>query len=304
MADIKEATAGAPMSEEAVLEMLKRERRANNAWHKLTRNKMAVVGLVIVVVMVAMALLAPIIAPYDPNSFDIVDAYQGPGYEGHILGTDEYGRDLLSRVMYGARVSIFVAVGGTVLGGIVGILLGLFAGFFGGIVDSVVMRIMDGMMAYPFILLALILMTILGTGVQNVIIAIGVANVPSFARVVRGQVHIVKTEEYCNAERVLGASPLRILFAHILPNAISPIIVYFTLNVASSIISEASLSFLGIGITPPDPSWGNILAGGRTCLQSAPHIATISGIFILLTVLGFNLLGDGIRDVFDPKQKQ
>lgn len=296
--------AGAPMSEEAVLEMIKRERRMNNAWHKLSRNKMAMVGLVIVCIMVLMAILAPVIAPFDPNSFNIVDAYKGPGYAGHIFGTDEYGRDLLSRIMYGAQVSIFVAVGGTIVGAIAGVLLGLVAGFFGGIVDSVIMRIMDGMMAFPFILLALILMTILGTGAQNVILAIGIANVPSFARVVRGQVHIVKNEEYCNAERVLGASSARILFTHILPNALSPIIVYFTLNIASAIISEAALSFLGLGITPPDASWGNILSGGRNCLNTAPHIAAISGIFILLTVLGFNLLGDGIRDVFDPKQKQ
>ena len=292
------------MGEEAVLEMLKRERRANNAWHKFARNKMAVVGLVIVLIMVVMALLAPVIAPFDPNSFVAADAYKGPGFAGHILGTDEYGRDLLSRIMYGAQVSMFVAVGGTIVGAVAGVLLGLIAGFFGGIVDSVIMRIMDGMMAFPFILLALILMTILGAGTQNVILAIGIANVPNFARVVRGQVYIVKNEEYCNAERVLGASPMRILFTHILPNAVSPIIVYFTLNVASSIISEASLSFLGLGVTPPDASWGNILAGGRNCLNTAPHIATVSGIFILLTVLGFNLLGDGIRDVFDPKQKQ
>ena len=187
---------------------------------------------------------------------------------------------------------------------VAGVLIGLVAGFFGGIVDSVIMRIADGLMSFPFVLLALILMTILGQGTFNVILAIGIGNVPYFARLVRGQVHIVKNEEYCNAERVLGASPARILFTHILPNAISPIIVYFTLNVASAIISEAALSFLGMGIQPPTASWGNILSGGRTCLRTSPHIATVSGIFILLTVLGFNLLGDGIRDVFDPKQKQ
>lgn len=308
MAKNKKAAApqadAAPLNEDAMLEMLMRERRMNNAWHKLARNKMAVVGLVIVVFMVALAILAPVISPFDPNKISIFNAYREPGFEGHIFGTDEFGRDLLSRIIYGARVSIFVAVGGTIVGALAGVLLGLIAGFFGGIVDSIIMRIMDGMMAFPFILLALILMTILGSGAHNVILAIGVANIPSFARVVRGQVHIVKNEEYCNAERVLGASPARILFHHILPNALSPIIVYFTLNVAGAIISEAALSFLGLGITPPDASWGNILAGGRNCLRTAPHIASISGVFILLTVLGFNLLGDGIRDVFDPKQKR
>ncbi|MBY4797685.1 ABC transporter permease [Collinsella sp. AGMB00827] len=288
----------------AQLEMIRAERRANSPWAKLRRNKMAVVGLAIVASMVAMALLAPLLAPADPNQVDMSKTFLAPGTVGHPLGTDAYGRDLLSRIIFGARISIFVAVGGTVLGAVVGVLLGLAAGFFGGILDTLIMRVMDGMMAFPFILLALILMTILGQGTVNVIIAIGVANVPYFARVVRGQVRIVKNEEYCSAERVLGASPARILFAHILPNAISPIIVYFTLNVAGAIISEAALSFLGMGIQPPTASWGNILAGGRTSLRTSPHIATVSGLVILVTVLGCNLLGDGIRDVFDPKQKR
>lgn len=292
------------LSEEGKLEMLRRERRANSAWNKFRRNKMAVVGLVIVAVMVLMAVFAPLLAPQDPNALDVSRAFMAPGSEGHLFGTDAYGRDLLSRIIYGARISIFVAVGGTIVGAAVGVLLGLIAGFCGGIVDSIIMRVMDGMMAFPFILLALILMTILGTGTLNVILAIGVSNVPSFARVVRGQVHIVKNEEYCNAERVLGASSARILFRHIFMNTLSPIIVYFTLNVASAIISEAALSFLGLGITQPTASWGNILSEGKATLRSAPHIATISGLFILITVLGFNLLGDGVRDVLDPKQKR
>lgn len=304
MADSKTPSAQEALSEQSTLDMLKRERKANDAWHKLARNKMAVVGLVIVAVMVLLAVFAPLLAPQDPNAIDVANSYLKPGSAGHLFGTDAYGRDLLSRIIYGARISIFVAVGGSILGAIVGILLGLIAGYFGGIVDSVIMRIMDGMMAFPFILLALILMTILGTGTVNVILAIGVSNVPSFARVVRGQVHVVKNQEYCNAERVLGASGSRILFRHILANSISPIIVYFTLNVASAIISEAALSFLGMGITPPTPSWGNILSEGKEALRTAPHVATVSGMFILVTVVGFNLLGDGIRDVLDPKQKR
>ena len=305
MADKNAQTTSADaLSEASTLEMLKRERRANNAWHKLSRNKTAVIGLVIVVIMVILAVFAPLIAPQDPNAIDIAHTYLKPGAAGHIFGTDSYGRDPFCRIVYGARISIFVAIGGTIVGAVIGVLLGLVAGFFGGIADSIIMRIMDGMMAFPFILLSLILMTILGTGTLNVILAIGIANVPNFARVVRGQVHVVKNEEYCNAERVLGASNARILFRHIFANALSPIIVYFTLNIASAIISEAALSFLGLGITPPTASWGNILSDGKNSLQLAPHIATISGIFILLTVLGFNLLGDGIRDVLDPKQKR
>ena len=292
------------MGAEAHSAMLRRERRANNAFHKLMRNKTAVIGAVIVILIFIMAIFAPIIATDDPNALAISKAFKAPGFENHIFGTDEFGRDLFSRVVYGARISTVVAIGGTLVGSLIGLLLGLIAGYRGGIVDSVIMRVMDGMFAFPFILLSIILMTILGSGVLNVILAIGISNVPSFARIVRGQVHIVKNEEYCNSSRVLGASGPRILFLHILPNAISPTIVYFTLNVAGSIISEAALSFLGLGIAPPTASWGNILQGGRNCLNTAPHIATISGLFILITVLGFNLLGDGIRDVLDPKMKK
>lgn len=284
-------------------ELLKKERGANSAWRKLLRNKTAVAGLFIVALMCFLAVFAPLITS-DPNALSISDAYLKPGQGGHLFGTDEFGRDLFSRIAYGARISIVVAVGGTIVGAVIGILLGLVSGFKGGIIDSVIMRIMDGMMAFPFILLSIFLMTILGEGVQNVILAIGIANVPNFARIVRGQVHIVKNEEYCNAERVLGASSARILFGHVFVNALSPTIVYFTLNIASGIISEAALSFLGLGITPPTASWGNILASGKNCLNTAPHIATISGLFILVTVLGFNLLGDGVRDILDPKLKK
>lgn len=285
-------------------EMILKERKANNAWNKLKRNKTALVGLIIVVIMTMFAIFASVITSKDPNAMDLANAYLKPGSPGHILGTDEFGRDLFTRIIYGARVSIIVAVGGMAVGGSIGILLGLISGFKGGIVDTVIMRFMDGMFAFPFILLALILMTVLGDGIHNVIIAIGIANIPGFARVARGQVHIVKNEEYTQAIRALGASDSRVLFKHILPNCVSPIIVYGTLNVAGAIISEAALSFLGLGIQPPTASWGNILRAGKDTLGTAPHIATFSGIAIIITVLGFNLLGDGIRDVLDPKMKR
>lgn len=304
MADITKTTSADALGLDAQAEMLKTERRANNVWNKLKRNKTAMIGLVIVVVMVFIAVFAPVLAPYDPNEIHPLDAFLKPFSEGHIFGTDQFGRDLLSRVIYGARVSLIVAVGGTLVGGVIGVLLGLIAGFMGGIVDSVIMRIMDGFLSFPFVLLSIILMTVLGQGLINVIIAIGIGNIPSFARVVRGEVHIVKNEEYCNACRVIGVSNTRLLFTHILPNAISPIIVYATLNVASAIISEAALSFLGLGIAAPTASWGSILREGKSSLTTAPFVATISGAFILITVLGFNLFGDGIRDVLDPKMKQ
>lgn len=285
-------------------ELLKKERRANNAWSKLKRNKTALLGLFAVTFMIAIAILAPVITDGKPNEIHPIDAYLTFFEKGHLFGTDEYGRDLFTRICYGARVSLLVAVGATLVGGITGVFLGLMAGYMGGIVDAVLMRIMDGVLAFPFILLSIVLMTVLGSGVINVILAIGIAEIPRFARVVRGQVLIVKKEEYCNAGRVIGISHFRMLKHHILPNTVSEVIVYATLNIASAIISEAALSFLGLGIELPTASWGSILRAGRNCLNTAPHIAAVSGTFILITVIGFNLLGDGIRDVLDPKMKK
>lgn len=284
--------------------LLDKERRANSPLRKLCRNKAAMIGLVIVLLMLLMAIFAPLVAPYDPSEMDLINPLAKPGQAGHLLGTDDLGRDILSRIIYGARVSLIVAVGGMFVGGAIGVLLGLLAGYQGGVVDTVIMRIMDGMFAFPFVLLAIILMTVLGDGLHNVILAIGIANIPGYARIVRGQVIIVKSEEYCTAVGALGASGPRLLFCHILPNCVSQIIVFATLNVAGAIISEASLSFLGLGIQPPTPSWGNILRAGKDALITAPHIALFSGLAIFVTVLGFNLFGDGLRDVFDPKMKK
>lgn len=292
------------ISEKAQAEMIRKERVSNNAWHKFMRNKSAVAGLCIVVMMFLVAAFAPMIAPYDPNAIDIPNSYLPAFSEGHLFGTDDLGRDLFSRIVYGARISVIVAIGSTLLGGLLGTLIGLISGFSGGIVDAAIMRIADGMMSFPYILLSILLVTILGSGVFNVILAISISNMPRFARVVRGQVLVIKNEEYCNAERVLGASKARIMFRHILPNTLSEIIVYATLNIGSAIISEASLSFLGLGVLVPTASWGNILRGGRSSLLNAPHIATISGLFIFLTVISFNLVGDGVRDVMDPKMKK
>ena len=295
---------GEALGMDANIAMLVKERNANNAWHKLARNKTALVGFFIVAFMVVIAVFAPLIAPYDPNAINPVLPFKGIGTPGHLFGTDDLGRDILSRIIYGSRISMIVALGATIVGAIIGVLIGLTAGYFGGWIDAVFMRIMDGMFSFPFILLAMILITVLGNGVMNVILAIGIASVPGFARVTRGQVLIVKEEEYCNACRVVGVSPVRLLFLHILPNCVSQIIVYATLRIASAIISEASLSFLGLGIALPTASWGSILRVGRDCLTTAPHVAGTAGAFILVTVIGFNLLGDGIRDVMDPKMKQ
>jgi peptide/nickel transport system permease protein len=286
------------------MSLMEKERKANSPLNKLLRNKTAVIGAFIVAFMLIIAIFAPLFAPYSPNEIHPLDSFIKPFSPGHIFGTDAFGRDLFSRILYGARISLLVAICSTAVAGVIGILLGLISGFFGGVIDAIIMRIMDGFLSFPFILLSIILMTVMGTGVVNVILAIGIANMPNFARVVRGEVIIVKNEEFCNVEKVLGASNFRLLFSHILPNAISPIIVYATLAIAGAIISEAALSFLGVGIAAPTASWGSILRDGRDSLYTASYIASISGLFILLTVLGFNLFGDGLRDVLDPKLKK
>lgn len=301
---MEEKVVAGSISKEAQAAMIAKERRANNAWHKFCRNKAAVIGLIIVLIMVFLGVFAPLLATHDPNQINVLETYLPPMTNGHLFGTDDLGRDLFSRILYGARMSIVVAVGATLLGGAIGILLGLLSGYIGGWVDAVIMRIMDGLFAFPFILLSILLVTILGSGVFNVILAIGIGNVPRFARVVRSKVMVAKNEEYCNAERILGASSLRTMFFHVLPNTVSEVVVYATLSVGSAIISEASLSFLGLGILIPTPSWGNILRGGRGCLTTSPHIALIAGLFIFVSVIGFNLVGDGIRDVMDPKMKK
>lgn len=270
---------------------------------KLFQNKLAVIGLVVVLLVILMAILAPIIATHKPNEMDMAATLLGPGKEGHLLGTDNYGRDVFSRIVYGSRISLIVGLGAVGVGSVIGILLGLIAGYFGGVIDSVIMRLMDALAAFPFILLAITLMTVLGTGLTNVIIAVGIGNVPGFARMIRGQVLSVKEELFIEVTESLGANQTRIIFTHVLPNCLTPIIVYATMSVAGAIISEAALSFLGLGIQPPTASWGNILKEGKDYLIIAPHIAIFSGMSILLSVLGLNLFGDGLRDALDPRTR-
>lgn len=268
---------------------------------KFMKNKLALTGLAIIIVVGLIAIFAPMIATHDPNKIDAMQTFLKPGQQEHILGTDSYGRDLFSRIVFGARISMIVSLSAVLIGGLFGTILGLFAGYFGGRVDSLIMRMMDGFSAFPFILLAIFLMTILGQGLQNVILAIGIGNIPGFTRIVRGQVLNVKEEEFIEVQRSLGAGHGRIIFSHILPNSMAPIVVHGTMSVAGAIISEASLSFLGLGVEPPTASWGAILKEGKDFLFLNPEIATYSGVAILLTVLGINIFGDGVRDALDPK---
>ncbi|WP_228551156.1 ABC transporter permease [Sporosarcina cascadiensis] len=270
---------------------------------KLLKNKLAAVGLAVTILMILVAVFAPFIATHPPNEMNVGNSLKPIGTDGHILGTDNYGRDLFSRLVYGARISLLVGVSAVLFGAILGTFLGLISGYFGGRLDSIIMRTMDGLFAFPFILLAITLMTVLGQGLVNVIIAIGIANIPGFARIVRGQVLSVKEEEYIEVTHSLGATHSRILFHHVLPNCLAPLIVYGTMSVAGAIISEAALSFLGLGVQPPTASWGSILKDGKDFLVLNPQMATFSGLAILITVLGINLFGDGLRDALDPKMR-
>ena len=272
-------------------------------YKQLSKNKAALAGAFIVIFFMLMALLAPVIAPYDPVKMEPANKLQTPSAE-HWLGTDDKGRDILSRIMYGARISLTVGILSTFLGATVGIVLGLISGYYGRWIDSLIMRICDVLLAFPGILLALAIVAVLGTSTTNVIIAVAFFAIPTFARIVRGSVLSVKKLEYIDAIRALGASDFRIIFMHILPNILSPIIVQATLYIASAIITASALSFLGMGTQPPTPEWGTMLSDGRSYIRQAPHITLFPGMVIFLVVIGFNLFGDGLRDALDPKSKK
>ena len=271
-------------------------------WRKLRRflrHKSGVTGLIIVLTVAAAALLAPAIAPYDPSELT-PDVLAGPTRD-HLFGTDDLGRDVFSRVLYGARISPLVGVAAMALAASIGTILGLIAGYLGGITDAGVMRLMDMLLAFPGIILAIVVVAVLGPGLRNGMIAVAVALIPTFARVVRGEVLVEREREYVTAARGLGAPAVRIIFRELLPTVWSPMIVLGTLGVAGAILAGAGLSFLGLGAQPPSPEWGAMLNGGRNFISTQWWIATFPGCAIAITVLGVNLIGDGLRDVLDPR---
>ncbi|WP_404448804.1 ABC transporter permease [Sutcliffiella horikoshii] len=270
--------------------------------YKLFRNKAAVAGGVIILFYLAVAAFAPWLAPYDPYEINLDNRMQSPSID-HWMGTDDKGRDILSRIIYGSRLSMGVGFASVLFGAVFGIVLGLVAGYYGRWVDSIVMRIIDVMLAFPGILLALAIISALGPSLMNVTIAVGVFSVPLFARIVRGSTLEVKKLEYIDAIRSLGARDITIIFIHILPNILSPIIVQGSLRLATAILSAAGLSFLGLGAQPPSPEWGTMLSSGRDFLFSAPYMALFPGLAISILVLGFNIFGDGLRDALDPRMK-
>lgn len=273
------------------------------ALRRFIRNPLSVTGLIIVLILVLTAVFAGQVAPYDPAEQHLFDKRAKPFSKKYSLGADQFGRDILSRLIYGARVSLAVAVLSVGIALIGGIIVGTLSGYLGGYVDGALMRLMDLLLSFPYLLLAIVMVAALGSGTVNTAIAIGIWALPTFARVVRASVISIKSREYITASHAIGASHLRIVLAHIIPNFVSPIIVYATLFMANAIMLEAALSFLGLGVQPPTPSWGEMISSGRNFLMVAPHVATIPGLAIMLAVLGFNLLGDGLRDAFDPKMK-
>ena len=275
----------------------------HDMWVRLRRNKLALFGLFLVVSLIVIAIFAGIIAPYDPVQIALKESLKPPSFS-HLMGTDVLGRDVFSRIIYGTRASLVIGVVATSISLVIGVVVGAISGYYGGWIDSIMMRITDIFFAFPFFLLAIAIMTFLGPSFINVFIALGIVGWTNYARLVRGQVISVKESDYVEAAHAVGAKDLRIIWKHVLPNTLAPIIVYTTMNVGGVILSEAGLSFLGIGVQPPAPSWGLMLSEASNFIFNAPWMVIWPGVAIFLTVLGYNLLGDGLRDALDPRMKQ
>ena len=267
---------------------------------KFLRRKTAVLGFAFIVFILVLAVIGPSIVPYDPNAYDYSAILAGPS-AAHIWGTDEFGRDVFSRILAGTQLSLGTALTASILGTAAGVILGLIAGFFGGIVDAFIMRVCDVMFAFPGILLAIAIVAIIGPGITNIMIGVAVFTVPSFARIIRGAVLEVRGEPYVEVAQSIGCKPGRIMFVHIFPGTMQALIVNFTMNVGGAILSASSLSFLGFGASVTQAEWGAILSQGRNYLAIAPHLVLFPGLVIFLTVLAFNLFGDGLRDTLDPR---
>jgi len=269
-------------------------------WRRFQRNRLAVGGLVLVAAMVLTATLAPWIAPYSPYA-QFSDVGLQPPSRAHLLGTDTIGRDYLSRLVYGARISLLVGVTTMVVAALAGVFLGLLGGYYGKLVDAVIGRCLDALLAFPVVLLAIFIVAVLGPSMLNAIVAVAIVYTPTFARLARASVLSLRAQDFVEAARALGATDARVLTRHVLPSALSPLIVQCSLGIGSAILIEASLSFLGLGVQPPAPSWGAMIGAGRNFLTVAPWLATVPGIAIILAIVGFNLFGDGIRDMLDPR---
>ncbi len=292
--------------EKATLSKVNKPRKKSSQvveiWRRLKKSKLAISGLVIILILIISAIFADYIAPYDYDEPNLEEALQPPSSK-HIFGTDEFGRDIFSRIVYGSRISLKVGFIVVTISVLIGGFLGAIAGYCNDIVDNIIMRSMDLLLAIPQILLAIAILAALGAGLKNVMIAVGISSIPGFARIVRASVLTIKEEEFIEAAKAAGSSDARILFVHIIPNCLAPVIVQATLGVANAILTAAALSFIGIGIQPPTPEWGAMLSGGRGYIRDYPYMTMFPGLAIAITIFGLNVLGDGLRDALDPKLK-
>ena len=304
--------AAAPAPPEVVGRLVRSRPWAEREWvallRRLVRRRTALFGMLVVLVVMLAALAAPLVAPFDPLEQDIGQRLREPGWQDaqgrvHPLGTDHLGRDILSRIIFGSRIALLVGLAAVVISGVLGMIIGLVAGYFGGRMDDFLMRLADVQLAFPFILLAIAVIGVLGPSLRNIIIVIGVSSWVVYARVVRGEVLSIREREYVHAAVALGSRHWRVLMTHVLPNTFTPWLVVATLDMARVIVIESALSFLGLGVQPPTPTWGGMLADGRVYLSTAWWLATFPGLAILITVLGINLFGDGLRDTLDPRLK-
>jgi peptide/nickel transport system permease protein len=276
-------------------------RRTGRVLRAFVGNRLAVIGLVLLVVLVGSAAFAPWIAPYPPLEMNLRNAYAPPGSPGHLLGTDNFGRDILSRLIHGARISLFIGIVVVSIAASIGTVLGLLAGYLGGWVDGLVMRAVEIFYAFPFLVLAIAVIAVFGPSIVNVMWVLGLVSWPLYARLVRAQVLALRDVEYIEAARAAGLSRWRIMFRHVLPNTLTPIIVAATFGIPEAILASAALGFLGMGVQPPTPEWGVMISEGKDFIRRAPYLITWPGIAIVLVVLGFNFLGDGLRDALDPR---
>lgn len=271
-----------------------------DSFRRLRKNKMAMFCLIVILFLIVVAIFAPLIAPYDPSAQDYAAVMQQPS-KAHLFGTDEYGRDILSRIIYGSRISLSIGIGAQIIASLVGIALGSIAGYYGGKVDMVISRVMEIFQSFPDLIFAMAIMTFLGKGLVNLFIALGLLTWVRTARMIRGQVMQLRETEYVEASRVSGANTYWIIMKDLIPNCLSTIIVMITLGIPNAIMYEASLSFLGIGIQPPTPSWGNMISSAQTFITYLPLYSIMPGLAIMITVIAFNIFGDGLRDALDPK---
>ncbi|WFF74389.1 ABC transporter permease [Proteiniclasticum sp. QWL-01] len=280
----------------------KKKSQLKEIWGRLKKNRLAVAGLFIIVMLILVAIFADVIAPYSYDKQSLKDAFQSPS-AAHWFGTDEFGRDIFSRVVYGSRISFQVGFIAVSIAVVIGGVLGAVAGYYGGMTDNIIMRMMDVALAIPQILLAIAIVAALGPSLTNLMIAVGFSSIPGYARIVRASVLSIKGQEFVEAARAAGSGNARIIFKHIIPNVLAPIIVQATLGVALAILTAAGLSFIGLGIAPPTPEWGSMLSGGRGYIRDYSYMTLFPGLAIVMTILALNVLGDGLRDALDPKLK-